>query len=107
MEDPDAPSGTFYHWIKFNIKVSSSSYAIKENEEVFGISGKGTGNNLKYFSPCPPSGTHRYYFKVYALDTKLNLTEGITAKDLINGMQNHILAHGELMGLYKKINPVK
>ena len=102
MEDPDAPSGTFIHWVKWNIPVLSSSFEIKENEEPAGISGSGTIRNLKYIAPCPPSGIHRYIFNFYALDEAVDLKQGSQASDLMESMKNHILAEGKLIGLYKR-----
>ncbi len=98
VDDPDAPMGTWVHWIAFNIPVTSH---INENS----IPGKQGINDFRrkdYGGPCPPSGTHRYFFKLYALDTELKLKEGITKKELENEMQDHILDKTELIGLYKK-----
>lgn len=96
VDDPDAPMGTFVHWVVFNIPPTSS--LIKENS-IPGKQGINTSRQLDYVSPCPPSGTHRYYFKVYALDTLLNLEEGISKGALEKAMQGHILSQAELIGL--------
>ncbi|MBU6426908.1 YbhB/YbcL family Raf kinase inhibitor-like protein [Patescibacteria group bacterium] len=100
MEDPDAPMGTWDHWIVFNINPKTA--AIGEDEEPAGIHGKGSGDNLTYVGPCPPSGIHRYYFKVYALDIMLSLSEGATKDEVYKVMAGHILADGELVGKYGK-----
>jgi Raf kinase inhibitor-like YbhB/YbcL family protein len=68
------------------------------------VAGKGTGGNLSYMGPCPPSGTHRYIFTVFALDAALALKEGATKTELESAMEGHILATGELIGLYSRRN---
>lgn len=98
VDDPDAPMGTWVHWVIFDMPVVSR---IEENS----APGKEGWNNFgrtRYGGPCPPSGTHRYFFKFYALDTLLNLKEGIRKAELEKAMQGHILAQAELIGLYKK-----
>lgn len=98
MDDPDAPMGIWVHWVVFDIPIIKQ---IEENS----ISGKQGINNAghkNYHGPCPPSGTHRYFFKIYALDTSLNLKEGISKGALEKAMQGHILAQAELIGLYKR-----
>ena len=98
MEDPDAPAGLFIHWLVWNIPPSNE---IQENS-VPGTEGLNTNKKNSYHGPCPPGGTHRYYFKVYALDTHLKLGAFSEKEVLENAMQNHILAHGELIGLYRR-----
>jgi len=98
MEDPDAPAGLFIHWLVWNIPLTDE---IQENS-VPGTEGLNTNKKNSYHGPCPPGGTHRYYFKVYALDTPLNLGALSEKKVLENAMQNHILAQGELIGLYRR-----
>ena len=98
VEDPDAPQKIFDHWIVWNIKPQK---AILENT-IPGKMGKNSLGENRYTGPCPPSGTHRYYFKVYALDTLLDFDADTDKKLIEQAMQNHILAYGELMGLYKK-----
>ena len=98
MDDPDAPMGTWVHWVVYNIKPVS---LIAENS----VPGKQCLNNFRresYGGPCPPSGTHRYFFKIYALDTELNLPGGATKGVLEQAMQGHILDKAELIGLYQK-----
>ena len=98
VEDPDAPKGVFDHWIMWDIPVNSK---IGENTAP-GTQGKNGKNENKYTGPCPPSGTHHYHFKVYALDTKLNLPAGCDKARLQKAMDGHILASGEVIGLFKK-----
>jgi len=102
MDDPDAPSGTWDHWVKFNIATSTTQ--IKEGEEPSGISGVGTSGNKDYFGPCPPDKEHRYFFKLYSLDTELELFEGATKKEVEDAMEGHILEQTELIGLYERSN---
>lgn len=98
MEDPDAPRGTFDHWLVWNI---SPNEAIAEQTNP-GISGTNDFGKSGYGGPCPPSGVHRYFFKVYALDTKLDLLAGADKDALLEAMTDHILAEGVIMGLYQK-----
>jgi hypothetical protein len=98
MEDPDAPAGLFIHWVAWNIPPSSQ---IKENAPG-GSSGLNDFKKRGYGGPCPPSGTHRYFFKVYALDITLNLGSVAEKEDLENAMQGHTLTQGELIGLYRR-----
>lgn len=103
MEDPDAvkPAGKVWdHWIVFNILPNTKE--VKEGQEPEGIHGLGTSNNLKYHGPCPPDGRHRYFFKLYALDTMLNLPEGSTKLQVEKAMEGHILEQAELIGLYQR-----
>ncbi|MBX9781707.1 MAG: YbhB/YbcL family Raf kinase inhibitor-like protein [Chitinophagaceae bacterium] len=98
VDDPDAPVNTWVHWLVWNIPVT---HHIKENE-VHGVEGTNDFQQYKYGGPCPPSGTHRYFFKVYALDTLLDLKPGSKKNELEKAMSNHILAFGTLTGLYKR-----
>jgi Raf kinase inhibitor-like YbhB/YbcL family protein len=98
VEDPDAPAGLWVHWVVWNIPPTG---AVQENA-VPGTEGLNTNKKHSYHGPCPPGGTHRYFFKVYALDTKLNLGAFAEKEDLENAMQSHVLAEGELMGLYRR-----
>ncbi|MBI2651735.1 YbhB/YbcL family Raf kinase inhibitor-like protein [Candidatus Woesearchaeota archaeon] len=98
MDDPDAPMGTFVHWVVWNIPIDTK--IIKKGAEPKGIEGKTNSGRTGYGGPCPPSGTHRYFFKVYALDMVLTLKEGSTKKDLEAAMQNHIIEKAEIMGTY-------
>lgn len=98
MEDPDTKQGVFDHWLVWNIPTNEP---IAENS-VPGISGNNSYNKTGYAAPCPPSGSHRYFFKVYALDASLDLPVGSNKQELQQAMQGHILASGEIMGHYKK-----
>ena len=97
-DDPDAPGGTWDHWIVINI---APTQTIAENS-VPGTQGKNSWGRNDYGGPCPPSGTHRYFFKLYALDTQLNLSEGASKKEVENAIKGHILEQTELIGLYEK-----
>ncbi len=99
LDDPDAPSGTFDHWVVWNIP--SSTTKIAENS-VPGTEGLNSAHQTGFMGPCPPSGTHRYFFKVYALDVDLNLNDRSTKKDLEKAMAGHTIAKGELIGLYHR-----
>ncbi|MFE3870223.1 YbhB/YbcL family Raf kinase inhibitor-like protein [Flavobacterium sp. ZS1P70] len=98
LDDPDAPNGSFCHWIMWNITPKNS---IKENSAP-GIQGRNSFGENKYDGPCPPSGKHHYHFKVYALNTKLNLLVSTDKNELEKAMKEHIIARGELVGLYKR-----
>ena len=98
VDDPDAPMGTWDHWIVWNIPPTSK---IEENT-VPGTEGMNDFRRRSYGGPCPPYGTHRYFFKVYALDTQLDLKSNSTKKDVEKAMEGHILAEGELVGLYRR-----
>ncbi|MFH1360841.1 MAG: YbhB/YbcL family Raf kinase inhibitor-like protein [Candidatus Omnitrophota bacterium] len=98
VDDPDAPMGLWVHWLLFDIPIVNE---IKEDT----IPGKQGYNNFgrtNYGGPCPPSGTHRYFHKIYALDAVLGSKEGITKDQLEKAMKGHILGQAELIGLYQK-----
>ena len=97
IDDPDAFNGIWNHWVVWNI---SPQGIINENG-VPGEEGLNSFNRHTYGGPCPPSGTHRYLFTVYALDTKLKISISSRKKDLEAAMNGHILAKGELVGFYK------
>jgi len=98
VDDPDAPGGDFVHWVVFDIPITTR---IDENS-IFGKQGVNSLGELGYVSPCPPTGVHRYFFKIYALDAILNLNEGISKQDLETAMAGHILDKAELVGRYQK-----
>lgn len=98
VDDPDAPVGVWVHWVVWNIPVTKF---IKENI-VPGKEGLNDFRKRHYGGPCPPSGTHRYFFKIYALDTSLDLTDDSNKAGLEKAMGGHVLASGELIGLYKR-----
>lgn len=105
-DDPDAPMGTWVHWVIWNIPASTR--VLEENFPKTASLPNGTKqgttdfHRVGYGGPCPPSGTHRYFFKLYALDTTLNLPSSTTKKDLEQAMQGHILGQTELMGTYRR-----
>jgi Raf kinase inhibitor-like YbhB/YbcL family protein len=105
-DDPDAPMGTWVHWVLFNIPPDETGLPAEVAPEASLSNGAIHGTNdfsrLGYGGPCPPGGTHRYYFKLYALDTKLNLDSGATKAQLEDAMESHILAEGQLMGKYSR-----
>jgi Raf kinase inhibitor-like YbhB/YbcL family protein len=98
VEDPDAPNGTFDHWLVWNIPPTK----LIGGDVTPGICGKNGGGKTGYYGPCPPSGFHRYYFHVYALDAEIDLEGGADKTALQQAMQGHILAEGVLMGRYQK-----
>jgi hypothetical protein len=105
-DDPDAPRGTWVHWVIFNIP--STEYSLPQNVPPKGDlpngSKQGTNDfgNIGYGGPCPPSGTHRYFFKLYALDSSLDLKAGSTKSELLDAMKGHIFAETQLMGTYSR-----
>lgn len=105
-DDPDAPVGLWVHWVFFDIPaaVNSLPEKVSRDEEIVGLgkNGKNTSGRFGYDGPCPPGGTHRYFFKLYALDTTLDLPPGLTKEDLLKAMKGHILAETQLMGRYKR-----
>lgn len=105
-DDPDAPAGTWVHWVIFNIPPGENGLpeGVPSKEVLPNGAGQGINDSHKigYDAPCPPSGTHRYYFKVYALDQTLNLQAGATKKALLTAMNGHILGQGQLTGKYKR-----
>ncbi len=101
VDDPDAPIGTFTHWLVWNINPSVKKIEEKSLPEG-AVVGRNDFGKASYGGPCPPSGAHRYFFRIYALDKVLNLSEGAGRSELEKGMKNHILAFGELMGKYSR-----
>lgn len=108
VDDPDAPMGTWVHWVLFNIPAEARN--LPEDLPITGKNvdpnaiyvGKNSSGGARYDGPCPPSGTHRYYFKLYALDTTISLLPGATKEQLLKEMDGHILAQAELMGTFSK-----
>ncbi len=101
MDDPDAPGGTFTHWIVWNI--NSDCTGVPEGTvPIGGVEGINSGGKIGYYPPCPPSGTHRYFFKLFALDTKLDIPEGSDRQTLEKAMKGHIIDQAELIGLYSR-----
>lgn len=103
VDDPDAPNGVFVHWVAWNIDPNAKELAenIKSDSPAFS-QGTNSASQVGYMGPCPPSGTHRYYFKLYALDTKLSLPPSTTKDKLLNAMTGHIVGEAHIMGKYKK-----
>lgn len=104
MDDPDAPHGTWDHWIVYDIPPLSK---IERHTQPPGTSGTNSWGRTGYGGPCPPIGTgqHRYFFKVYALDTSLNLPPKADKASVEHAMQGHILEQATLVGLYEKKRP--
>jgi Raf kinase inhibitor-like YbhB/YbcL family protein len=104
MDDPDAPAGTWVHWIAWNIVGTSLEENIRPQTRLpgEGVQGINSWKKAGYGGPCPPSGTHRYFFKVYALDSKLSLPTTATKQALVDAMKGHVLEQGELMGKYAR-----
>jgi len=98
VDDPDAPKGTWVHWIEFNVPAVER---IEEGAASLGRPGRNSWNEHGYRGPCPPSGEHRYFFKVYALDEELSLPDGADRAALLDTIEGHVLAYGELMGTYR------
>jgi Raf kinase inhibitor-like YbhB/YbcL family protein len=100
VDDPDAPTGLFTHWMVWNIDPKTSS--VGAGSAPAGTQGKNDFGKTAYGGPCPPSGTHRYYFKIFALDQQLNLSAGAGRKQLDAAMKGHVIGQGQLMGRYTK-----
>ena len=108
MDDPDAPVGTWVHWVLYNIPLAKRD--LQEDLPITGKNmdpnaiyvGKNSSGNIGYDGPCPPGGTHRYIFKLYALDTTINLLPGVSKEQVLKEMDGHILAQGELVGTFSK-----
>jgi Raf kinase inhibitor-like YbhB/YbcL family protein len=105
-DDPDAPAGVWVHWVCYDIPSSVDSLAegIQKTDTLScgGKQGKNDFGRIGWGGPCPPGGTHRYFFKLYALDTMLNLAPGKTKKDVETAMKGHVLGQGELVGKYSR-----
>ena len=98
VDDPDAPSGLWVHWVTWNIPVT---HHLKENSAP-GMQGINDFKKHRYNGPCPPSGTHRYFFKIYALNMTLDLPVSAGKPELERAMSDHIIAFGELTGFYSR-----
>ena len=105
-DDPDAPMGTFVHWVIFGLPAETRELAenIPSDETLpnGAKQGKSDFGRIGYGGPCPPSGTHRYFFKIYALDTEIALAAGASKRELVKAMEGHILGQGQLIGKYKR-----
>ncbi len=105
-DDPDAPMGTWVHWVLFNLPAGARE--LSENVPADNTLADGARQGLTdfgrvgYGGPCPPGGTHRYFFKIYALDVQVELASTARKQDLLGAMEGHILAEGQLVGKYKR-----
>lgn len=107
VHDPDAPrAGGFTHWVVYNLPATvhqlTQAYYSKIKALALGQQGQNDFGKLGYGGPCPPSGTHRYYFYLYALDAELKLQPGASKDDVESAMKGHVLGKAELMGKYRK-----
>jgi len=105
-DDPDAPMGTWVHWVLFNLPAQTKELAenVSPDETLPNGARQGISDfgRIGYGGPCPPSGTHRYFFKIYALDMALDLQPGANKRQLLKTMEGHILGQGQLIGKYKR-----
>jgi Raf kinase inhibitor-like YbhB/YbcL family protein len=105
-DDPDAPVGTWVHWVLFNIPADQRSLPenVPAQDQLSdgSLHGRNSWRRRDYGGPCPPSGTHRYFFKLFALDTRLALKAGATKQSVLDAMEGHILAQAELVGTYSR-----
>ena len=101
VDDPDAPSGTWDHWVLWNIPPEVSQVA-EGSTPIGAVVGLNSWPANAYGAPCPPSDSHRYYFRLYALDALLNLSSNSNSDDLRSAMEGHVLAEAELMGTYQR-----
>lgn len=106
MDDPDAPSGTFVHWVFYNlppdVDMISEGAQPEDIEALGGENGTNSRGQTGHTGPCPPSGEHRYFFKLYALDTTVDLTAGATKSELEAALSGHVIEQAELMGVYSR-----
>ena len=105
-DDPDAPVGTFVHWVLFDLPADAGQLTenIPADATLANGAQQGTSDfgRIGYGGPCPPGGTHRYFFKIYALDTQLGLADRVDKARLLSAMEGHILGQGQLIGKYKR-----
>jgi Raf kinase inhibitor-like YbhB/YbcL family protein len=102
MDDPDAPVGIWVHWVLFNLSPDTRDLPEQAASPAGAQDGQNSWKRTGYGGPCPPSGAHRYFFKLYALDTTLNLPAGATKAQVLKAMEGHILAQAEVMGVYSR-----
>ncbi len=104
-DDPDAPSGTWVHWVLYNLPAENIGFVenlpATENLKAGGFQGKNDFGKIGYGGPCPPSGSHRYVFKVYAVDAELTLKAGATKAEVEKAMEGHVTAQGQLIWTYR------
>ncbi len=105
-DDPDAPGGTFVHWLVFNLPADEKGLpeAVVNDKQLENgaLQGENHFRKIGYGGPCPPGGTHRYYFKLYALDTVLVADAAVNKQELVKAMEGHILEEAQLMGTYSR-----
>ena len=105
-DDPDAPVGTWVHWVYFNLSVDAGflpeDVGPQEMPEIGGVQGRNDFGRIGYGGPCPPGGTHRYFFKLYALDAMLDLGAGAPKEALLKAMEGHIMDQTEMVGTYRR-----
>lgn len=101
MDDPDAPAGTWVHWTAWNIPATRTRIGSGRLPEGT-VEGRTSAGRTGYHGPCPPSGTHRYFFKAFALDTRLDLSSDASADDLMAAMRGHVLDKAGLVGTYER-----
>ncbi len=101
VDDPDAPGGTFLHWTAWNIPSGTKAVAEGTVPER-AAEGNTDFGTVGYGGPCPPSGTHRYFFRLYALDTQIDLPKGASREKLESAMEGHVIDQTELIGLYER-----
>ena len=105
-DDPDAPMGTWVHWVLYNLPASTDTLpeALRSDADLpdGGRHGQNGWGQPSYGGPCPPGGTHRYFFKLYALDAELDLAAGASKEELLRAMEGHVLASTETMGVYSR-----
>lgn len=103
MDDPDAPNQTFVHWVAWNIdpRQEGLSENIKANDEKIS-QGTNSAKKIGYTGPCPPTGSHRYFFKLYALDSKLSLPQGATIADFEKAIKGHVIEESKFMGTFSR-----
>jgi len=106
VDDPDAPGGTWTHWVLYALPATATGLPENVSPDAVRPDGSRQGKNswgkFGYGGPCPPSGTHRYFFRLYALDAIADLPAGANAGQLDQAMQGHVLGYAELMGTYRK-----
>jgi Raf kinase inhibitor-like YbhB/YbcL family protein len=106
VNDPDAPGGSWIHWVLYNVPADNIGFVenvpVSETLKAGGFQGKNDFGKIGYGGPCPPSGTHRYFFKLYAVDAELPLKAGATWPELEKALDDHVVGQGQLMGTYQR-----
>ncbi len=106
VDDPDAPGGNWVHWVLYNLPADNigliENLPFTENLKAGGFQGKNDFGKIGFGGPCPPTGTHRYFFRIYALESELFLKAGATKAELLKAMEGHIVLQGQLMGTYRR-----